>query len=485
MFDALCRVVYELTAVVAHVVDAAEEGPAGAAPEGHLVAHVKVMLLQASLVSCQRLHTCCSVCHDLQTTASWCMQVLPQDVDSQHGIAQSPICPSPSQSPLAFQPFGSAPSGPPSAYTSALARSTSGSGRTSKLSRSTSGNTAAATIQGPSAPAAAAAANETNDAAPAVEMRAGSPGAGEETMGAASVLLSREDRSSVPSVAGNMAQKESLQDTAQTPKQRSPPASSSAASQASTASVPSSAQAGPQDSQSAVIGKHSSDAGISQHSTDQSPTESHDSAQQAPADAARQAAGESQGAAGPAADESPAAAAAPSETELQQSRDAVLSGEDQAMQESMAAANAAGGQQLKDLLSTPSLEADPPRQAECPDPTQPPLTRASSASGPASELSGLQGAASSPDAPTVSSAVAPDMATADVAIANSSAAAVTSPADEHTAGQDQEVEVKQAEVLGGEGAETGAEASDSTAAGQCSSSGQFADRLRSGFIIYT
>lgn len=38
----LCRAVYELTAVVAHVMDAAEEGPTGTAPEGHLVAHVKV-----------------------------------------------------------------------------------------------------------------------------------------------------------------------------------------------------------------------------------------------------------------------------------------------------------------------------------------------------------------------------------------------------------------------------------------------------------
>lgn len=33
---------YELTAVVAHVVDAAEESTPDAAPEGHLVAHVKV-----------------------------------------------------------------------------------------------------------------------------------------------------------------------------------------------------------------------------------------------------------------------------------------------------------------------------------------------------------------------------------------------------------------------------------------------------------
>ena len=42
VFDVLCRAVYELTALVAHVMDAAEEGPAETAPEGHLVAHVKV-----------------------------------------------------------------------------------------------------------------------------------------------------------------------------------------------------------------------------------------------------------------------------------------------------------------------------------------------------------------------------------------------------------------------------------------------------------
>ncbi|KAL0035268.1 hypothetical protein WJX79_009470 [Trebouxia sp. C0005] len=76
----VARAVYELTAVVAHVMDAAENSPAGVAPEGHLVAHVKV---------------------------------LTQDVDSQYGIAHSPIGPSPSQSPLAFRPFGSAPTGPP------------------------------------------------------------------------------------------------------------------------------------------------------------------------------------------------------------------------------------------------------------------------------------------------------------------------------------------------------------------------------------
>ncbi|KAL0054988.1 hypothetical protein WJX82_005488 [Trebouxia sp. C0006] len=110
----VARAVYELTAVVAHVVDAAENSPAGTAPEGHLVAHVKV---------------------------------LPQDVDSQYGIAHSPIGPSPSQSPLAFRPFGSAPTGPPSAYSSALARTASASNN-SNMSSTALARTASATGSG-------------------------------------------------------------------------------------------------------------------------------------------------------------------------------------------------------------------------------------------------------------------------------------------------------------------------------------------------
>ena len=38
----LCRAVYELTAVVAHVVDAPEGHPDDVSAEGHLVANVKV-----------------------------------------------------------------------------------------------------------------------------------------------------------------------------------------------------------------------------------------------------------------------------------------------------------------------------------------------------------------------------------------------------------------------------------------------------------
>ena len=66
--------------------------------------------------------------------------MLPQDVDPEYGIAHSPLGPSPSQSPLAFKPFGAAPTAPPSAYSSAVARSSSlsNSGNLSRLSRSAS-----------------------------------------------------------------------------------------------------------------------------------------------------------------------------------------------------------------------------------------------------------------------------------------------------------------------------------------------------------
>ena len=60
VFVVLCRAVYELTAVVAHVVDAAEEGPAGTAPEGHLVAHVKVICFCKSRTWVYPSHTCFS-----------------------------------------------------------------------------------------------------------------------------------------------------------------------------------------------------------------------------------------------------------------------------------------------------------------------------------------------------------------------------------------------------------------------------------------
>lgn len=54
-----CRAVYELTALVAHVVDAAENSPAGVAPEGHLVAHVRVWptFLFAPYLSSGHLYT--------------------------------------------------------------------------------------------------------------------------------------------------------------------------------------------------------------------------------------------------------------------------------------------------------------------------------------------------------------------------------------------------------------------------------------------
>ena len=416
------------------------------------------------------------------------MQVLPQDVDSQHGIAQSPIGPSPSQSPLAFQPFGSAPSGPPSAYTSALARSTSasGNGNMSKLNRSSSGSTATVNRS----PAATAATAENHDAASAVDVRRGSLGERQQATGAT-------PWSEDGAVADNTPQTDTLQDSTEGAEQSSETTSSSKSEESGSASLPGSVSSVHQ-APSAQIEGEAAGAEVLQPSTDQSPTDTQDSAQQAPApargqaadepqdaasqaadesqDAASSAAGDSQHAAGPAADEPQAAAdAAPSKTELQQSMNAVLSGEDQAMQESMAAANAAGGEQLKDLFPSPSKKDDPLAQADHQSPTHPTLTQASSALGPPSGP--LQGAAaSSSDAllgPAAVSRVAADKAAADV----TAAAKVTSS---EASSPEQARQLQQAEAERSEGAETGAEASDSTAAGQTNSSGQIAERFRSG-----
>ena len=386
-------------------------------------------------------------------------------MDSQYGIAQSPIGPSPSQSPLAFQPFGSAPSGPPSAYTSALARSTSvsGSGNMSKLSRGSNGSIATASRS------TAAAAAEDHDAAPGVAMKGGSPGGSEQPLGLAPLS---EDGSSVRSVAGDTSQTDTLQEGDQAAEQSDPPTSPSASAQSPTTSL----SPAPQHSQSAEIGDKSASVGVLQPSTDESAPDRKESAHQAGADAACQSAGESQEAADPAADESQDAvgraaeepqAAAPSETELQQSMKAVLSGEDQAMQESMAAANAAGGEQLKDALPSPSSEASL-TQADCQSPSHPTMTEALSASAPASG-SGLQDAPSSPDA-------LPPHAT--VSGLSSDATAGDEPMSSSASSSVQEHQLEQAEASGGEQGKADAEAPDRTAAGQAHSSGQIADKFR-------
>lgn len=82
----------------------------------------------------KHVHLCCG---PLLRIAGTDLQVLPQDIDPQYGIAHSPLGPSPSQSPLA-RAFGPAPTVPQSAYTSALSRtaSLSSSGKLSRLSRS-------------------------------------------------------------------------------------------------------------------------------------------------------------------------------------------------------------------------------------------------------------------------------------------------------------------------------------------------------------
>ena len=271
------------------------------------------------------------------------MQVLPQDVDSQYGIAHSPIGPSPSQSPLAFQPFGSGPSGPRSAYSSALARSASasGSGNLSKLNRSTSGNTANASKGDISDAAAAAAVGvEHHDAAKGTAELSGSPITHEQAIGLPPLS---EEGSSVRSAASTS----SLTDIAQyeTKVAEQPGGfteafllSDSAAHDSAT--PPSTAQQIPLPEQ--VASSDATDSGVPQTSPTQQAAAPDESSHQAGTQAApAQAADESQ-------------AATPSEEQLQQSMDAVLRGEDQAMQESMAAANAAGGEQVRDAMPSSS-----------------------------------------------------------------------------------------------------------------------------------
>lgn len=397
------------------------------------------------------------------------MQVLPQDVDSQYGIAQSPIGPSPSQSPLAFQPFGPAPSGPPTAYTSALARSASASGSVnlSRLSRSPSGSTATATAtattsRGSAAPAvASAAAAEQADAAAGVAVLGGSPRGGDQEppMG---VTPPSEEPASVRVISGGGGEADTLVDDAQATQPRNQPVSFSLAVEPAITSPPSlKSPPALQDAQASdpvQIQEDSGIAAVSSPGTDQLPTDSQDSAQAAGSDAASRAGDDSQ------------AATAPSSTELQQSMKAVLSGEDQAMQASLAAANAAGGEQVKDMLvpSSHLQEGTLLAQAGRPPQADPSLTQASTSSNPSSGSPRLQAAESSPDgSPSVAST--PGLST-DVAaggeLTTSRAVGV------------QEQQPEQAGECGDQQTWVDAETRDGTAARQGDASGQIADKFR-------
>lgn len=372
-----------------------------------------------------------------------CMQVLPQDVDSQYGIAQSPIGPSPSQSPLAFQPFGSAPSAPLTAYTSALARSASagGSANLSRLSRSPSGGTPTPT---PADPAAVA---------PEDAVLGGGSWGGEQPAG---LTPPSEDGASVGSVTSSTAQTDTLEDDAQAAQPSAQPMLSSSSTEAATMSHPALSPAARQERQQASQVQEASTI-MSPLSPDQPPTDAQASAEAAGADAE---------AACPAGRESQAGP--PSKTELQQSK-AVLSGEDQAMQASLAAANAAGGEQVKDALPVPSphLQEDPSlAQADLPTPSHPTLTQASPGQEPPSEPSASQQTAqSSPDA--LPSTTAMPGLSRDAAAENEATAS--------TAAGMQEQQPKQAGASGDD--QSGADA-DSLASRQGAASGQIADRFR-------
>lgn len=394
------------------------------------------------------------------------MQVLPQDVDSQYGIAQSPIGPSPSQSPLAFQPFGRAPSGPPTAYTSALALSAtaSGSGNLSRLSQSPSDSTATATATTSRGPAASA---EQADAAPGVAVSGGSSRGGDQQppMG---VTPPSEDSGSVRSTSGGGGEIDTLVDNAQAAQARDQPASPSSAVEPAITSPPSPRPpASSQDLQASDPSQGQGDSGIaavSSPSTDQPPTDSQDPAQAAGLDAASLAGNESQ------------AAAPPSSTELQQSMKAVLSGEDQAMQASLAAANAAGGEQVKDMLvpsPAPSSQGGPPlAQADHPYQADPSLAQASAPWNPPSESPPLQAAHSSPNVSEAST----------LGLSTDVAAGKESTASRAVGLQEQQPE--QAGEGGNEQTWVDAEIGERTAASRGDASGQIADKFRWGSLSH-
>ena len=282
------------------------------------------------------------------------MQVLPQDVDSQYGIAHSPIGPSPSQSPLAFRPFGAAAAGPLSAYSSALARSASasGSGTLSKLSRSTSNNTSNANISH----AAGGTGTSQQDAHTHDHVATPSPKGSQQPVGLGPL---QEEGSSVRSV-GSTASLTNAQDSTAPAQQSAQPSSTLLSPESANSSMPELTPPSHQSSRpEQVMTDDSADAGqVSQDQQAAATDASEDQPELADLAAATEANQAADAAQGPAV----------SETQLQQSRNAVLSGEDQAMKESLVAANAAAGETVGDELPSSSSglhanDADPARSS--------------------------------------------------------------------------------------------------------------------------
>ncbi len=269
------------------------------------------------------------------------VQVLTQDVDSQYGIAHSPIGPSPSQSPLAFHPFGSAPTGPPSAYSSALARTASasnnsnisgtalartasatGSGNISRLSESTSREEVTGELTRGSSENTGVSSGEVLTAAQSSQQSLTSPP--EEDTGHQSAVNLTSDVDSL--LGSDPAASQPSSEGKSTVAELDKTVTVSALSEATQQSAASDDQADTGDLQFQA-GQLSANSVLA--ASPEAASEGMQAANKAPA-------------------------AAPNDAELQQSMDAMLSGEDQAMQESLAAANAAGGEHVGNFLPSRS-----------------------------------------------------------------------------------------------------------------------------------
>lgn len=315
-------------------------------------------------------------------------QVLPQDVDSQYGIAHSPIGPSPSQSPLAFRPFGSAPTGPPSAYSSALARTASASNN-SNISGTALARTASATGSGNISRL-----SESTSREEVTCLSGGLPRVSSEVTGVGSGEVLAPAQSSQQSVTSPLEEDKRHQSAVSlTSDADSLLGSDPAASQPSTEGKSSVAELDTTATASALSeAKQQSAASDDQADTGGLQFQAGHLSINTVTAAGLEAASEGMQAAGK------AAAAAPNDAELQQSMDAMLSGEDQAMQESLAAANAAGGEHVSDFLPSRSsglqlLSAAEPSS----DHTSPPEVEAAALAA---------GALSGGDGPTNDEAVA-------------------------------------------------------------------------------
>ncbi len=318
-------------------------------------------------------------------------------MDSQYGIAHSPIGPSPSQSPLAFRPFGSASSGPPSAYSSALARtasasnnssmstsvhaptaSTSGTANISRLSKSTSSGEVTAGSGEFTAGSDGVTAGSSGVTAGSGAVTAGSSGITGASSGALlevqtvpGGIQQGDAEATAPAFDSSEAQQQALSAAGLTPLVEQHKGEEHAASIATDAdSMPTSNQSAVQSdpsSATAAAAATANDAHLESKSTPHQATPPQSSTDQEAdssafltrvdqlsiqpdPEAVYQAAAE---AAGPEAT-SEATAAPPDEAELRQSMDAMLSGEDQAMKESLAAANAAGGERVGEAAASTS-----------------------------------------------------------------------------------------------------------------------------------